>query len=175
MCIRFSSFSVCLILLSKDFRSFPLKNPFVSESCFFMEEISCCDCFISCDCFWSLSINIHINDQVFIYGKLAYGLSRFTKLLLSKYQIHPKSVFNLGNSEAAYLCARSDFGVTFSSEEYLKVPFPDEYTRPIICSIENVLWKRPIVLACKSSRLEEPLIQDMASIIRLLFFQTSDC
>lgn len=61
MCSRFSCFSARSILPSKDFRSFPLKNPFVSGSCFFRVEISCCVFLISCDCFWSLSINIHIS------------------------------------------------------------------------------------------------------------------
>lgn len=112
-----------------------------------------------------------LNDQVFIYGKLAYGLSRFTKLVLSKYQIRPKSVLNLGNSEASYWCAGAGLGITFSSEEYALNPIATKsYPRPVICSIENTLWKRPIVLACKSSRTDEPLLQEIASTIRELFY-----
>lgn len=112
-----------------------------------------------------------LNDQVFIYGKLAYGLSRFTKLVLSKYQIRPKSVLNLGNSEASYWCAGAGLGITFSSEEYALNPIAAKsYPRPVICSIENTLWKRPIVLACKNSRTDEPLLQEIASTIRELFY-----
>lgn len=61
MCIRFSNFSACSILLYKDFHSFPLKNSFVSESCFFKEKISCCVRLIFWDCFCSFSISIHIS------------------------------------------------------------------------------------------------------------------
>ncbi len=116
-----------------------------------------------------------LNNQVFIYGKLAYGLSRFTKLVLSKYQIHPKSVLNLGNSEASYWCAGVGLGIAFSSEEYAtNIISSKTFPRPVICSIEKNLWERPVVLACKSSRTEEPLIQDIASIIHQLFFCPSD-
>lgn len=38
--IHSSDFSACSIFLSKEFRSFPLKNSLVSESCFSKEEIS---------------------------------------------------------------------------------------------------------------------------------------
>lgn len=98
-----------------------------------------------------------LNDQVFIYGKLAYGLSRFTKLVLSKYQIHPKSVLNLGNSEASYWCAGAGLGITFSSEEYALNPIAAKsYPRPVICSIENTLWKVPLSLPAKAAELTNP-------------------
>ena len=83
----------------------------------------------------------------------------------------PKSVLNLGNSEASYWCAGAGLGITFSSEEYALNPIAAKsYPRPVICSIENTLWKRPIVLACKSSRTDEPLLQEIASTIRELFY-----
>lgn len=113
-----------------------------------------------------------LNGQTFIQGEQPYGLTRFNNLIFSLYQIRPKNIINVGNSETAYWLAGSGIGIASTLSQYYYLSAKAEGQKhPVFCSVKEIPMERNIILACKRSREEEELIQWVAGLFRELFFK----